>query len=190
MLKTRSRQPNRGHGGADPAPASAPSFSPLRTVNVVCLILNDLNPNTRAFAFESGRKFVNNELRPNTYIGVFSLDASGLRPVFAFSDNRENLLKAVGLAAVNQLPSINLGTVAMFNGLSMSATGTAVIGAVRAIGGAEGFADGASADDPPAARFFNRRRYSGGDHFRYLSIRCGDAVAVCVGPASCWTAIC
>ena len=88
--------------GANPAPASAPSFNPLRTVNVVCLILNDLNPDTRAFAFESARKFVNSELRPNTYIGIFSLNASGLRPVFAFSDNRENLLEAVGLAAVNQ----------------------------------------------------------------------------------------
>jgi hypothetical protein len=92
-------------------------------VNVVCLILNDLNPETRAFAFESARKFVNEELRPNTFIGVFSLDASGLRPVFPFSNNREHLLKAVELAAVNQLPSVNLGSAAMLNGLSMSATG-------------------------------------------------------------------
>ena len=116
---------------AQAAPASPtapktprPPVNPLRTVNVVCLILNDLNPDTRAFAFDSARKFVNQELRPNTFIGVFSLDASGLRPVYPFSNNRERLLKAVELAAVNQLPSINLGSAAMLNGLSMSAIGS------------------------------------------------------------------
>jgi VWFA-related protein len=109
-------------GVAAPIP-QRPPFNPLRTVNVVCLILSDLGPETRAFAFESARKFVNEELRPNTFIGVFSLDASGLRPVYPFSNNRERLLKAVELAAVNQLPSINLGSAAMLNGLSMQATG-------------------------------------------------------------------
>jgi hypothetical protein len=47
-----------------------PPVNPLRTVNSVCLILNDLNPETRAFAFDAARKFVNQELRPNTFIGV------------------------------------------------------------------------------------------------------------------------
>src|SRR5579872_2103226 len=59
-----------------------PSLNPLRTVNVVCLVLNDLTPETRAFAFEAARKFVNQEVRPDTFIGVFTLDATGLRPVF------------------------------------------------------------------------------------------------------------
>ena len=76
-------------GPTAPTPPRPP-VNPLRTVNVVCLILNDLNPETRAFAFESARKFVNEELRPNTFIGVFSLDGSGLRPVFPFSNNREH----------------------------------------------------------------------------------------------------
>jgi len=58
-----------------------PPVNPLRTVNVVCLILNDLNPETRAFAFESARKFVNEELRPNTFIGVFSLDGRAVSSV-------------------------------------------------------------------------------------------------------------
>ena len=47
---------------------------------------------------------MNNELRPDTFIGVFSLDFTGLRPVFPFSNRRENLVKAVELASVNQLP--------------------------------------------------------------------------------------
>ena len=107
---------------APPGPAAPnpprPPVNPLRTVNVVCLILNDLNPETRAFAFESARKFVNEELRPNTFIGVFSLDASGLRPVYPFSNNRERLLKAVELAAVNQLPAMSVGSATVLNGLT------------------------------------------------------------------------
>ena len=100
------------------APVPRPPLNPLRTVNVVCLILSDLNADTRAFAFESARKFVDKELRPNTFIGVFTLDSTGLRPVFPFSNNRDRLLKAVQLASVNQLPAMNLHSAAMLNGLS------------------------------------------------------------------------
>jgi len=127
--------------------APRPAVNPLRTVNAVCLILNDLNPETRAFAFDAARKFVDRELRPNTFIGVFSLDASGLRPVYPFSNNRERLLKAVELAAVNQLPQTNLGSAAMFNGLSMLVTG-AVGPQVSAVQ----FADGSSVRDPLGVR--------------------------------------
>ncbi len=121
--------------------------NPLRTVNVVCLILNDLTPETRAFAFDAARKFVNNELRPNTFIGVFSVDSSGLRPVFPFSNNREHLLKAVELAAVNQLPAINLDSAAMLNGLGMSA-----FGSVTPVVGSDGTADGSSPQHPLGTR--------------------------------------
>ncbi|HVO98163.1 MAG TPA: VWA domain-containing protein [Bryobacteraceae bacterium] len=114
--------------GGTPSPAlaaspSAVSTHPLRTINVVCLILHDLNPETRGFAFDSARKFVNKELRPDTYIGVFSLDSRGLRPVFPFSNNRENLLKAIELAAVNQLPSLSLSSASVLNGLSIATLG-------------------------------------------------------------------
>lgn len=124
-----------------------PPVNPLRTVNVVCLILNDLDPETRAFAFESARKFVIHELRPNTFIGVFSLDASGLRPVFPFSNNREHLLKAVELAAVNQLPAVNVGSAAVLSGLSMQATG-----AIAPPSGGTQNADGSSPGDPLGTR--------------------------------------
>jgi VWFA-related protein len=103
-----------------PAPATRPPVNPVRTVNVVCLILNDLNADTRAFAFDSARKFVDKELRPNTFIGVFTLDSTGLRPIFPFSNNRDRLLKAVQLASINQLPAMKMGSAAMLNGLSTS----------------------------------------------------------------------
>lgn len=144
------RQMQEGQAAGTPIAApreSRPAVNPLRTVNLVCLILNDLNPETRAFAFDSARKFVNNELRPNTFIGVFSLDSSGLRPVFPFSNNRERLLKAVELAAVNQLPSVNLGTAAMLNGMAMGYLGSVVPGS-----SSDGTADGSSVTHPLGAR--------------------------------------
>ena len=100
------------------APVARPPVNPLRTVNVVCLILNDLNADTRAFAFEAARKFVDEELLPNTFIGVFTLDSTGLRPIFSFSNNRDRLLKAVHLASINQLTAMSVGSAAMLNGLS------------------------------------------------------------------------
>ena len=106
------------------APTVRPPLNPLRTVNVVCLVLADLNAVTRAFAFESARKFVENELRPNTFIGVFTFDASGMRPVIPFSNNRQRLLEAVRLASVNQLPRVSVGAGALLNGLSMMSQGS------------------------------------------------------------------
>ncbi|MGO9231115.1 MAG: VWA domain-containing protein [Bryobacteraceae bacterium] len=114
------------------APAARPPLNPLRTVNVVCLVLNDITASdnditgsslvapTRAFAFDAARKFIDNQLRPNTFIGIFTLDSSGLRPVYPFSNDRERLLKAAQLAAANQLPAITVGSAAILNGLSIS----------------------------------------------------------------------
>jgi VWFA-related protein len=126
--------------------AASPRFNPLRTINVVCLVLNDLTPETRAFAFDAARKFVNKELRPDTFIGVFSLDSSGLRPVYPFSNNRERLLKAVELAAINQLPAMNLSSAVVLNGLSIHTTGVSVDT------GAYGNADGSSPQNPLGTR--------------------------------------
>lgn len=142
---------------APPAPGSTPRppFNPLRTVNVVCLVLNDLTPDTRAFAFDAAKKFVNTELRPDTFIGVFSLDSTGLRPVFPFSNNRENLVKAVELAAVNQLPTLAQSTVSMLNGLTLSAAALNGVNGPVISGGsgaAEGNADGSSPQDPLGTR--------------------------------------
>jgi VWFA-related protein len=108
---------------ANVKPTAPAQSNPLRTVNVVCLILNDVNPETRKFAFDAARKFVDKELRPDTFVGVFSLDASGLRPVFPFSNNRANLVRAIELASVNQLGTMSQSSAAMLNGLSITALG-------------------------------------------------------------------
>ncbi|MGA2183071.1 MAG: VWA domain-containing protein [Bryobacteraceae bacterium] len=88
---------------AETKPAVGSKLNPLRTVNLVCLVFSGLNAETRALARQAAREFVDNELRPNTFIGVFGLDDAGLKPLSPFSNNREHLLKAVDLAAMNQL---------------------------------------------------------------------------------------
>jgi VWFA-related protein len=149
----------------DAAQARPPS-NPLRTVNVVCLILNDITKETRPFAFDAARKFVDKELRPDTFIGVFTLDITGLRPVFPFSNNRANLMKAIELASQNQLAKLNPDTAAMLNGLSISTLGAPLAGsgaitttvapgvsvATSPGAGVPGLVDGASAQDPLGTR--------------------------------------
>jgi VWFA-related protein len=137
---------------AGPAIVKRPAASnPLRTVNVICLILNDLNPETRKFAFDAARKFVNKELRPDTFIGVFSLDASGLRPVFPFSNNRDRLVKAIELAAVNQLPTVSQSSAAMLNGLGMTAFGIPPSTITNTVTIVPGAPPGGVAPAPPVA---------------------------------------
>jgi len=130
--------------GAPPSSARPPA-NPLRTVNLVCLVLNDLDsgPRTlggssRAFAFQAARRFVANELRPNTFIGIFTLDSSGMRPMYPFSNSRESLMNAIDLAARNQLPHLNLDTGAVLNGFSM----------LHLDGGIGGIGDSGSVSDP------------------------------------------
>jgi VWFA-related protein len=89
--------------GAAAKSTAIPRLNPLRTVNLVCLVFSGLNAETRGLARQAAREFVESEVRPNTYIGVFGLDEGGLRPLSAFSNDRERLLKAVDLAAMNQL---------------------------------------------------------------------------------------
>jgi len=137
--------------------AARPPLNPLRTVNVVCLVLNDLtastpaipldlsNP-TRIFGFQAARKFINNELRPNTFISIFTLDASGLRPVYPFSNDREQLMKAAELASRDQLPPIAVGSAGVLNGLSRSvgaggAGGWGAPGGAVTVGGSTGGPD-------------------------------------------------
>ncbi len=107
------------------------TFNPLRIVNVVCLVFNDLSPETRATAFHAAEKFVDNEVRPNTFIGVFTLDRTGIHQLISFNNRRDDLLHAIKLAAVNQWPYAAAPAQALLNGLSVFNTpGTAVFGSV------------------------------------------------------------
>ena len=111
-----------------PSAKPGPRLNPLRTVNLVCLVFSDLNEETRALALGAGRQFVNNELRPNTYIGVFGMDDAGLRLLSGFSNDRAHLLKAVAQAAMNQLRPVAGSTSA---GVNASLVGVTLMSSFR-----------------------------------------------------------
>jgi VWFA-related protein len=75
------------------AGGAKPPLTPLHAVNLVCIVFHDLNNATRRFTLEAAREFVKHPLSPDTYVGVFSLD-SGLRPLLAFTNNRDELARA------------------------------------------------------------------------------------------------
>lgn len=94
----------------DVAPsAGSPSgraVSPLREVNIICVVFQDLTPETRKPAMDAALEFLNNELRPGTYIGVFTLDDRGVRPMYRFTNNAAALAAAIRRAAVRQTPDL------------------------------------------------------------------------------------
>src|ERR1035441_4238165 len=83
-------------------PQTAP-INPLQTMNLVCMVFHDLNPEVRAWALDAALEFLKNELRPNTFIGVFSLDDRGVHPMSAFTNNRAALVNAIQLAAKGEI---------------------------------------------------------------------------------------
>jgi len=81
---------------AKAAPAAArTAISPVQTINLICLVFHDIGPDSRAQAFQAAQDFIDSELRPNTIIGIFSLDDRGLHPVARFTTNRAALLQAL-----------------------------------------------------------------------------------------------
>ena len=93
--------------GKAPRPGAPGGMLSLHTVNLVCLVFQDLGPETRKAAFEAALEFLNDELRPNTIIGVFSLSDRGVRPMAPFSNDRATLVKAIRAAAAGQISTLD-----------------------------------------------------------------------------------
>jgi hypothetical protein len=88
---------------------TAAPVNPLRTVNLVCIILSDLTPETRATAFSAARRFVNRNWVPIPLSAYSAWIFAGCGRFFRFSNNCEHLVRAVELDAINQLPSTGGG---------------------------------------------------------------------------------
>lgn len=105
---TQAATPEPQPAGAAPAKPPAPSgMLSLHTVNLVCLVFQDLSPDTRQAAFQAALEFLNDELKPNTMIGVFSLSDRGVQPVAPFSGNRATLVRAIQMAAAGQVSTLS-----------------------------------------------------------------------------------
>jgi VWFA-related protein len=81
-------------------PAEPPSVQELRDVSVVSVVVANLDPRGRKVALDTMHEFVKNELRPNTYVGVYMLDVlTGLRKIQAYTNDPERVASGMERAA-------------------------------------------------------------------------------------------
>lgn len=89
-----------------PSPALTKSGSPqldtLRPINLVAIVFGNLSGNTRKSAMDSADQFLDDELRPNTFVGIYGLSASGFTQLVPFSHDRTSLRDAVRRIASGQ----------------------------------------------------------------------------------------
>jgi VWFA-related protein len=92
-------QPDRQAGEEQPETAepARPLAMPLHGVELICVVFHQLDPNTRRWAVAAVQEFIKTTLRPGTFVGVFNLD-SRLTPLHAFTNNRDELLRAATAA--------------------------------------------------------------------------------------------
>lgn len=83
--------------------AGKPSW-PLRAVNLVCIVFQNLDVNTKRYAVEAVEEFLKEELRPGTWVGVFGLN-SGLTVLHPFTRDRDELIQAARKAFTG--PALN-----------------------------------------------------------------------------------
>ncbi len=103
----------------DVAAAAPGRRSPVRTVNIVCMVFQDLSPDTRKPALDAAQEFLKNELRPNTFIGVFTLNDTGVRPLVAFTNKQAVLAEAIRRAAAGQIATLSNSAQAVFSALAL-----------------------------------------------------------------------
>ena len=94
-------------------------FSPLRTVNMVSMVFQDLTPDTRKPALDAALEFLRNEQRPNTWIGVFTLDDAGVHPMVAYTNNQAALTEAIRRAASGQLRTLSASAQQIFTAVGL-----------------------------------------------------------------------
>ncbi|MGB6724426.1 MAG: VWA domain-containing protein [Terracidiphilus sp.] len=110
---------------AAPAPPSATpaanaSVAPktvneLRDISVVSIVIANLDPRMRALTVDAMKQFVENELKPNVYVGVFTLGEPGINYVTTYTNDPNRISAAVaqatGSAMATQLTSLNQGSI-------------------------------------------------------------------------------
>lgn len=70
---------------------------PLHTLHLICIVFQNLDPNTRKYAVEAVQEFLKEDLPPGTWVAIFNLGAN-LTVLHNFTANRDELLRAAGNA--------------------------------------------------------------------------------------------
>jgi len=85
------------------APGAGSKVAALRTSNLVCIVLHNIDVHTRKFANEAVEEFVAKPLPPGTWVGVFSL-SGGLTVLQQFTTDRNVVVAAAKRAFRWQQP--------------------------------------------------------------------------------------
>src|ERR1035438_7451858 len=93
---------------------SAESPMPLRANNLVCIVFHNLDASTRIWAVSAAQEFIKTQLSPGTWMGVFNLD-SRITPLFPFTTNRDDLLRAASNAFYGTSVDITRAAEAVLN---------------------------------------------------------------------------
>lgn len=89
------------------ASAAARDINELRDMSVVSLVVANLDPRGRKLTMDAMRKFVKDELQPNTYVGIFRLAFGELWTVQSYTNDAEMISNGVE-RAVNATSSTPL----------------------------------------------------------------------------------
>ncbi len=80
---------------ASQAPIQAMPPRSLRAVNVLAIVFHNVDPVSRPRAMEALQEFLKTHLEPDTYMGLFVLDDSGLTPLHPWTHDPAEFEKAV-----------------------------------------------------------------------------------------------
>jgi VWFA-related protein len=97
----RASESNRAAAQVAVAGPGKEPTKPLRAVNLVCIVFHNLDPAKRKWATDAAQDFLKNDLLPDTYVGVFSLDDS-LSPLQSFTNDRQKLQAAAAGSFINR----------------------------------------------------------------------------------------
>ena len=89
--------PQAGEEQPEAAETARPQAMPLHGLELICVVFQQLDPNTRRWAVAAIQDFIKTTMHPGTFVGIFNLD-SRLTPLHAFTNNRDELLRAAATA--------------------------------------------------------------------------------------------
>ncbi len=81
-------------------------------MNVVCVVFHNLDPVSRTRSIEAVQEFLQNDMTPDTYVGLFLLD-DRLKPVYPFTNNRAEISQAVQNAFSGRVIDFDKASVAV-----------------------------------------------------------------------------
>ena len=100
LVLGREPDSNKTKGAAAPPPAAASTAntgSPLRAVNLICIVFVNLDPYTKQYAVRATQDFLKMQMQPSDWIAVFNLGTQ-LTVLQPFTTNKDEVMNAANNA--------------------------------------------------------------------------------------------